>query len=136
MASDFTDCFMSIFCFESVVNHGVGHCRYSMIVDVRIHVRILVGSSRVQNLCHKLCALAGDGSSWTDVFKVCRVHIGTTQFLNAVIQKRHLARVAVIRLCGPASTDLPPYADFPPDLKQVSGSSLTRLLTLLVANLL
>ena len=47
-----------------------------------------------------------------------RVSIGTTHFVNAVKERaaHHLKRVAVIRLCGSASRDLPPFADFPEDL--------------------
>ena len=47
-----------------------------------------------------------------------RVSIGTTHFVNAVKERaaRHLKKVAVIRLCGSASRDLPPFADFPKDL--------------------
>ena len=47
-----------------------------------------------------------------------RVSIGTTHFVNAVKERaaQHLKRVAVIRLCGTASRDLPPFADFPKDL--------------------
>lgn len=48
-----------------------------------------------------------------------RVSIGTTHFTNAV-RKRDgacLDKVAVIRLCGSSSRGLPPFADFPEDLK-------------------
>ena len=51
--------------------------------------------------------------------KVQRVHIGTTHFVNAVVERRELAKVAVLRLCGPASTELPPFVDFPAQLLQV-----------------
>lgn len=51
--------------------------------------------------------------------RVCRVNIGTTCFLNAVLQRKHLDAVAVIRLCGPASRALPPFCDFPEDLRKV-----------------
>lgn len=49
---------------------------------------------------------------------VSRVSIGTTHFLNAVLERdvEKLSRVAVIRLCGSASKAIPPFADFPPDL--------------------
>lgn len=50
---------------------------------------------------------------------VCRVNIGTTYFLNAVLQRKGLAPVSVIRLCGPASRSLPPFCDFPQDLRHV-----------------
>ena len=47
-----------------------------------------------------------------------RVSIGTTHFVNAVKERaaQHLKKVAVIRLCGSASRDLPPFSDFPKDL--------------------
>lgn len=50
---------------------------------------------------------------------VSRVNIGTTHFLNAVLQRKNLATVAVVRLCGPASRALPPFCDFPEDLRTV-----------------
>lgn len=45
------------------------------------------------------------------------VMIGTTHFTNAVVQRRGLTRVAVFRLCGPATLSLPPMIDWPPDLR-------------------
>ncbi len=50
---------------------------------------------------------------------VLRVHIGTTHFVNAVVQKRQLSPVAVLRLCGPTTASVPTYSDFPTDLKEV-----------------
>lgn len=50
---------------------------------------------------------------------ICRVNIGTTHFLNAVLQRKNLAAVTVVRLCGPASKGLPPFCDFPEDLRTV-----------------
>jgi N-methylhydantoinase A/oxoprolinase/acetone carboxylase beta subunit len=44
------------------------------------------------------------------------VVIGTTHFVNAVIQRRNLARVAAIRIGLPASASLPPFCDWPEDL--------------------
>lgn len=49
-------------------------------------------------------------------FSLQRVNIGTTHFLNAVVQRKELAKVAVIRLCGTASRQVPPFTDFPADL--------------------
>ena len=55
------------------------------------------------------------------------VMIGTTCFLNALVQQRDLARVAVLRLCGPATMSLPPMIDWPSGLRtRVEG--LTQLL--------
>ena len=42
--------------------------------------------------------------------------IGTTHFVNAVVQRRDLARVAAVRIGLPASASLPPFCDWPEDL--------------------
>ncbi|KAL6045895.1 N-methylhydantoinase A/oxoprolinase/acetone carboxylase beta subunit [Balamuthia mandrillaris] len=48
------------------------------------------------------------------------VIIGTTHFVNAVVQRsKELRKVAVLRLCGPASRAIPPFGDFPADLREV-----------------
>ena len=47
-----------------------------------------------------------------------RVMIGTTHFTNAVVQRRHLLRTAVIRLAAPASAILPPFVDWPEDVRR------------------
>lgn len=44
------------------------------------------------------------------------VMIGTTHFINAVVQRRNLTRVAALRLGMPASASLPPFCDWPEDL--------------------
>ncbi len=44
------------------------------------------------------------------------VMIGTTQFVNAFIQRRDLARVAVIRAGLPKGDGVPPMSDWPDDL--------------------
>lgn len=52
---------------------------------------------------------------------VARVCIGTTHFVNAVTARRarDLAPVAVVRLCGSSCRSLPPFCDFPDDLRQI-----------------
>lgn len=49
--------------------------------------------------------------------------LGTTHFINAIIRREGLARVAVLRLCGPATVALPPFCDMPPELCQATGAS-------------
>lgn len=44
------------------------------------------------------------------------VMIGTTHFINAVVQRRNLTKVAALRLGMPASASLPPFCDWPEDL--------------------
>src|SRR5580693_1075404 len=48
--------------------------------------------------------------------KVDAVMIGTTHFINAVVQRRHLTKVAALRLGMPAAASLPPFCDWPEDL--------------------
>ena len=57
-----------------------------------------------------------------DVLKnVARVCIGTTHFVNAVTARQtgNLSPVAVVRLCGSSTQALPPFCDFPDDLRQI-----------------
>jgi N-methylhydantoinase A/oxoprolinase/acetone carboxylase beta subunit len=49
------------------------------------------------------------------------VVIGTTHFTNAVIERRHLAKTAVVRLSLPANRCLPPMVDWPQDLRATVG---------------
>ena len=59
-------------------------------------------------------------TSRLDVIKyIQRVNIGTTHFVNALIERKNLQRVGVIRLCGSASIALPPFTDFPESLRRV-----------------
>lgn len=48
--------------------------------------------------------------------KLDGVMIGTTHFINAVVQRRHLTKVGALRLGMPASASLPPFCDWPEDL--------------------
>jgi N-methylhydantoinase A/oxoprolinase/acetone carboxylase beta subunit len=47
------------------------------------------------------------------------VMIGTTHFMNAVVQRRGLMRVAALRLGLPASASLPPFCDWPAELARL-----------------
>ncbi|KAI0682250.1 hydantoinase/oxoprolinase [Earliella scabrosa] len=50
---------------------------------------------------------------------IASVSIGTTAFVNAVLEAdaRRLAKVAVLRLCGPYTRRCPPFVDFPGRLR-------------------
>ena len=54
-------------------------------------------------------------------FDVLSVNIGTTRFVNAVIEadERRLSRVAVVRLCGPYTRQVPPFSNFPGRLRKI-----------------
>ncbi len=49
--------------------------------------------------------------------RIKRVHIGTTAFTNALIERRELALAAAIRVGKPVSESLPPMSDWPDDLR-------------------
>ncbi|VUC20525.1 unnamed protein product [Clonostachys rosea] len=59
--------------------------------------------------------------SQIDPEDVASVTIGTTHFINAVVEmdQSRLAKVAVIRLCGPFSKDIPIGIDWPPRLRNI-----------------
>ena len=51
------------------------------------------------------------------------VMIGTTQFTNAVIARRSLLPVGIVRLALPAASAIPPLTDWPADLVDVVGGN-------------
>ena len=57
-----------------------------------------------------------------DVKSIASLTIGTTHFINAVVENdaRRLSKVAVIRLSGTFTRLTPPFSDFPPALKQIT----------------
>ena len=48
-----------------------------------------------------------------------RVHVGTTAFTNALVERKHLEPAAAIRVGVPVSESLPPMIDWPDDLRSV-----------------
>lgn len=63
-------------------------------------------------------AMESAGAQATDIDCVM---IGTTQFTNAVIERRSLLPVGVIRLALPATSAIPPLTDWPADLVEAVG---------------
>ncbi|KAK1597382.1 uncharacterized protein LY79DRAFT_625149 [Colletotrichum navitas] len=60
-------------------------------------------------------------SSAVEQRRVLSVTIGTTHFINALVEAdtRRLSRVAVVRLCGPFTRQIPPFSDFPSGLHRI-----------------
>ena len=52
---------------------------------------------------------------------LARVHIGTTAFTNALVERRNLAPAAAIRIGAPVSESLPPTIDWPEDLRRAAN---------------
>jgi N-methylhydantoinase A/oxoprolinase/acetone carboxylase beta subunit len=61
--------------------------------------------------------LAADGSLRGKA--VDAVMIGTTHFVNAVVQRRNLTKVAALRICLPTSESIEPFFDWPQDLADI-----------------
>ncbi|TFY80173.1 hypothetical protein EWM64_g3845 [Hericium alpestre] len=57
----------------------------------------------------------------TDTSSIASVTLGTTHFINAILEKdrSRLAPVAILRLCGPFTHDIPPGLDWPEDLRRL-----------------
>ena len=55
---------------------------------------------------------------------VTAVMIGTTQFTNAIVERRRLVPVAIVRLALPATESLDPLIDWPRDLADTIGRNV------------
>lgn len=49
--------------------------------------------------------------------------LGTTQCINAILERAHLGRVGVVRLGAPATLAIPPLVDWPEDLRSLVAPS-------------
>lgn len=56
-----------------------------------------------------------------DVADVDAIMVGTTHFVNAIVQRRSLATTGLIRLCLPSGSSLPPFTVWPQDLQHAMG---------------
>ncbi|EXG82853.1 hydantoinase/oxoprolinase N-terminal domain-containing protein [Cryptosporangium arvum] len=91
---------------DAVVIDGAGavlaHTKQATTDDVTGGIRAAIAAV--------LAALGDDRS------RVSRVMLGTTHATNAIVARRHLDRVAAIRLGAPAATEYPPLLGWPADL--------------------
>ena len=61
-------------------------------------------------------------STMADKSRIEMVSLGTTHTTNAIIERRNLNKVGIIRLGAPATTAIPPLTGWPEDLKEaISG---------------
>jgi N-methylhydantoinase A/oxoprolinase/acetone carboxylase beta subunit len=67
---------------------------------------------------HALCNQRQSPFMCADPADLDAVMIGTTQFVNALVKRDGLERVAVLRLCGPATAGLPPFIDMPASIQE------------------
>jgi N-methylhydantoinase A/oxoprolinase/acetone carboxylase beta subunit len=93
------------------------------------HVVHAVKTPTTEDVTGGIVAALGKLSQHPDVArgKTDGVVIGTTHFVNAVVQRRNLSRVAAIRIGLPASASLPPFCDWPEDLAQLVRGEIVML---------
>ena len=62
-----------------------------------------------------------------DTTTVEAVMLGTTQFTNAVIERKHLSEVAAVRIGLPSGDGLPPKTGWPEDISNALGDHVYML---------
>lgn len=83
----------------------------SVLSSIKVSTTEDIGSG-IETALDRLLVNSGAASG-----SIQAVMIGTTQFLNAVVEAQRLQRTAVIRLGLPATASLPPLVDWPADLR-------------------
>ena len=61
-------------------------------------------------------------ASGVDPARISHAMLGTTHCTNAIVERRGLGRVGVLRLGGPATTAVPPLEGWPADLRAAIGN--------------
>lgn len=87
--------------------------------EILATIKALTSADVVTGILNALNSLLDD-SGVTDQ-QVEAIMIGTTQFTNAVVERRELSKVAAIRLGLPSGRGLPPMTDWPADLASILG---------------
>ncbi len=82
--------------------------------DIIAATKSLTTADVISGVCDALDTILAD--SGVQASDIDIVMIGTTQFTNAVIERRELAPVAAIRIGLPAGRGLPPMLDWPDDI--------------------
>lgn len=94
----------------------------AVIVDAQRVVasaKVLTSANVRDGVVNALDAILGD--SGVEHGAIEAVMIGTTQFTNAVIERRELAETAIIRIALPSGELVPPMIDWPDDIADALG---------------
>ena len=76
--------------------------------------KALTSADVVSGITNALDTILKDGA--VDQDKINTVMIGTTQFTNAIVERRELARTAAVRIGLPSGKGMPPMVDWPKDI--------------------
>ena len=81
--------------------------------------KVLTSADVMEGVANALDTVLSDSDLPTH--KIQSVMIGTTQFTNAIIERRQLAETGVFRLNLPSGRGLPPMVDWPSDIAEAVG---------------
>jgi N-methylhydantoinase A/oxoprolinase/acetone carboxylase beta subunit len=87
--------------------------------------KALTSADVVSGITEALDTLLCDGAVSQDTIET--VMIGTTQFTNAIVERRELSPVAVVRICLPSGQGMPPMIDWPEDIASALGGHIYML---------
>ncbi len=68
--------------------------------------------------------LESEGSQQLDRSRITHAMLGTTHCTNAIVERKGLSSVAVLRIGAPATIAVPPLSDWPEDLVQKLGAKV------------
>lgn len=81
--------------------------------------KVLTSADVMEGVANALDTVLSDSGLPND--QIQSVMIGTTQFTNAIVERRQLAKTGVFRLCLPSGRGLPPMVDWPEDIADAVG---------------
>ena len=56
--------------------------------------------------------------------EITQAMLGTTQCTNAIVERKHLEKIAIIRIGAPATAGIPPMVDWPADIQQIVADAI------------
>ena len=63
-------------------------------------------------------------ASGVDRKEITQAMLGTTQCTNAIVERKNLARIGLVRIGAPATAGIPPMVDWPADIQKIVQESL------------
>ncbi len=90
--------------------------------DVVASTKALTSADVLTGIMDALEAILAEHSGSEDSIEA--VMLGTTQFTNAVVERRELAEVAAVRIGEPSGNGLPPMIGWPEDISRCLGNNV------------
>ncbi len=103
------------------IDVGGTHTDAVILDDARViaATKVLTTADVASGVENALDVILADGSVEQDCIE--QVMIGTTQFTNAIIERRELTPTAAIRIALPSGDGMPPMFDWPDDIADALG---------------